>query len=59
MLTIGNIRYNLKKSNVREVSEDTGVSYNTLINLASGTNKNPTYNIVKLLTEYFSIGQQK
>lgn len=54
MLTIGNMRYLLKQSNVRTVSDDTGLSYNTLINIANGTNINPTYKVIKVLTSYFS-----
>ena len=59
MLSIGNIRYNLKHCNVKKVSSDTGIAYSTLANINSGFNLNPTYKVIEKLSEYFSIGQQK
>ena len=55
MLSIGNIRYLLQQSNMREVAKDTGIAYSTLSNLSSGINNNPTYNVIATLTKYFEV----
>ena len=55
MLELRNLQYLLKISDIKKVSRDTGVHYNTLYAIANGKNNNPTYKMVQVLTDYFSV----
>jgi transcriptional regulator with XRE-family HTH domain len=56
MLTIEQIRELMHDRSVPIVAELAGVHYNTLLNIKNGANKNPSYEVIKKLSEYF---QQK
>lgn len=53
MLTIDRICELLKDRSVPVVAELAGVHYNTLLGIKNGTNTNPSYVVVKKLSDYF------
>jgi|VirMetMinimDraft_7_1064189.scaffolds.fasta_scaffold200025_2 transcriptional regulator with XRE-family HTH domain len=53
MLTIEQIRELMHDRSVPIVAELAGVHYNTLLNIKNGVNKNPSYEVIKKLSEYF------
>jgi transcriptional regulator with XRE-family HTH domain len=53
IVTIEQIREALKDRNLKEVERRTGVHYVTLSRIRSGKHKNPRYETVKTLVDYF------
>lgn len=53
MLTIDTIRKRLQDRSIPVVAELAGVHYNTLLGIKNGTNTNPSYAVVKKLSDYF------
>jgi transcriptional regulator with XRE-family HTH domain len=53
MLTIDQIFDLLQDRAVPVVAERTGIHYNTVLNIKNGTNKNPSYEVIKKLSDYF------
>lgn len=47
------VRNMLKMCNIREVSKQTGMPYMTVYKIGNGKTKNPTYETVKVLSEFF------
>lgn len=54
MLTLEDIRKRLEDRRWTLVAEITGLHYNTVRNIATGDNKNPTYEVLKALSDYFT-----
>lgn len=52
MLNLKQIEKKLFDRNLKEVSRQTGLNYGTIFNVATGKNKNPTYKILKALSDY-------
>lgn len=52
MLNLENIRKLLEDRNLREVSRRTGVGYNNLYAIANGSRTNPSYLVLKSLSDY-------
>ena len=52
MLTLEELRLALKGHNLFAVSRETEVAYNTIRDIASGKQVNPTYNTMKAIAEY-------
>jgi transcriptional regulator with XRE-family HTH domain len=52
MLTLEEIKTALQDRNLRAVSENTGVYYQTLVEIANGKNTNPSYKTLKALSDY-------
>ena len=52
MLTLAEIRENLKDRNLSYVAESIGRSRQQVWQVASGKNTNPTYSFVKQLSDY-------
>lgn len=52
MLTLQQIQDKLKDRRLRVIAQDIGVSYPTLLSIAQGKSKNPSYRIVQLICEY-------
>lgn len=53
MLTLEDIRKRLEDRRWTLVAEATKLHYNTVRNIATGDNKNPTYEVLKALSDYF------
>jgi len=53
-MTIDEMREALSDRKIRVVSEETGVKYHTVLNIANGKHKNPTYENYKALLDYLS-----
>jgi len=53
MLTIEQIYELLQDRAVPVVAERTDIHYNTVLNIKNGTNKNPSYEVIKKLSDYF------
>jgi transcriptional regulator with XRE-family HTH domain len=53
MLTIERLRELMQDRAVPVVAERTGIHYNTVLNIKNGTNKNPSYEVIKKLSDYF------
>ena len=58
MLTLEDIRKRLEDRRWTMVAEFTGLHYNTVRNIATGENKNPTYEVLKALSDYLSGGSR-
>jgi transcriptional regulator with XRE-family HTH domain len=54
MLTLEEIRKRLQDRRLTSVSEFTGLHYNTVRNIAAGDNTNPTYEVLKALSDYLT-----
>ena len=52
MLNLDEIRTALEDRNVEKVSARTGIHRNTIAAIRNGTNANPTYATMKLLSDY-------
>ena len=52
MLTLEEIKTALQDRNLRAVSENTGVYYQVVVELANGKNTNPSYKTLKALSDY-------
>lgn len=52
MLTLEQIKDALQDRNLREVSRRTGIGYNNLYGIARGDRNNPTYSVLKPLSDY-------
>lgn len=52
MLTLQEIRQRLADRRLNMVAEATGLHYNTVRNIATGENPNPTYAVLKALSDY-------
>jgi len=52
MLTLDQIKEQLKDRRLYIVAKEIGVSYPTLLSIAQGKAKNPSYRIVQLICEY-------
>ena len=52
MLTLDQIKDRLKHSNLRAVSEASGVNYYTLVKLMKEEGRDPAYSTVKALSDY-------
>lgn len=53
MLSIEQIVELLQDRSIPVVAERTGIHYNTVLNIKNGTNKNPSYEVIKKLSDYF------
>jgi hypothetical protein len=54
MFTLEQIRTLLDDRNVEKVAENTGIHGNTIRAIRNGTNTNPTYTTLKVLSDYLS-----
>lgn len=52
MLTLEQIRKHLEDRNLSEVSRRTGVGYANLHAIYTGVRRNPTYQVLKALSDY-------
>ena len=52
MLNLDEIKAGLEDRNVEKVSARTGIHRNTIAAIRNGTNANPTYATMKLLSDY-------
>ncbi len=52
MLNLDQIRIALDDRNIEKVSARTGIHRNTIAAIRNGTNANPTYATMKLLSDY-------
>ncbi len=52
MMTLESIREALKDRRVSMVAEATGLHYNTVRDLRDNENANPTYKVLKALSDY-------
>ena len=55
MLNLDQIRTALDDRNVEKVSARTGIHRNTIAAIRNGTNANPTYATMKLLSDYLTV----
>lgn len=53
MLTVKQIHNRLKHMNIKAVSQESGVNYNTVRFIAIGKVKNPHYDTVEALSKFF------
>ena len=56
MMTLEQVKEKLQDRNIAEVSRRCNLQYQTVFNIATGCNKNPSYNTVVKLVEYFKGG---
>jgi transcriptional regulator with XRE-family HTH domain len=54
MLTLEQIRVALQDRRLGLVAESTGLHYNTVRGIASGENVNPTYAVLKAISDYLT-----
>lgn len=54
LLTLEEIRRRLSDRKLVQVAEAIGLHYNTVRNIAAGENTNPTYEVVKALSDYLT-----
>ena len=54
MLTIQQIRDALRDRRISMVAAATGLHYNTIKNVRDNVNSNPSYKVLKKLTDYLS-----
>lgn len=54
MLTLEQIRVALQDRRLGLVAEATGLHYNTVRGIASGENVNPTYAVLKAISDYLT-----
>lgn len=52
MLNLDQMRDALEDRNVEKVAENTGIHRNTISAIRAGTNTNPTYSTMKVLSDY-------
>lgn len=52
MMTPEEMQKALEDRRLPVVSRETGIHYNTLKNIRNGDNKNPSYRVAKLLSDY-------
>ena len=52
MLSLDEIQERLKDRRLTVMSKEIGISYPTLLSIAQGKSKNPSYRIVQLICEY-------
>ena len=54
MFTLEQIKTLLDDRNVEKVAENTGIHRNTISAIRAGTNTNPTYATLKILSDYLT-----
>jgi N-acetylmuramic acid 6-phosphate (MurNAc-6-P) etherase len=52
MMTLEEIKTQLQDRRVDIVAQATGLHYNSVQRIRSGANSNPSYNVMKLLSDY-------
>jgi hypothetical protein len=52
MLTLEQVKDNLKDRITTKVAEATGLHYNTVLSIKNGTNKNPSFDAITRLVQY-------
>lgn len=52
MMTLEELKLKLEDRNLKQVAKNSGVSYETVLTIATGKNKNPSYNSVLKLVNY-------
>ena len=52
MMTLEELKLKLEDRNLKQVAKNSGVSYETVLTIATGKNKNPSYNSVLKLINY-------
>lgn len=52
MMTPEEMQKALEDRRLTVVSRETGIHYNTLKNIRNGDNKNPSYRVARLLSDY-------
>lgn len=52
MLTLDQIRAALRDRRLAKVAEATGLHYNTIREVRDNPNANPTYKVIKVLSDY-------
>ena len=57
MLTPEQIKDKLRDRNIREVARHVSVSYHYIVRLKNGTQSNPSWNVVKELSDYLEANQ--
>ena len=55
MVTIEQIRLNLEISNIKKVSEATGIHINSLYRIKNGETKDPSFKTISKLAELYSL----
>lgn len=55
MLELERVREALKRVRLDVVSEETGLSYTTIINIKNNPKANPTVNTIKALSRYLGV----
>ncbi len=53
MLDLQQVKDKLQSVNLNDVSMDTHINYQQVWRLKSGVDKNPTYKVIKALSDYF------
>ena len=54
MLKLEDIRAALRDRKLTAVASATGLHYNTILSVASGSNNNPSYDVIKRLSDYLT-----
>lgn len=54
MLTLDQIRAALRDRRLAKVAEATGLHYNTIREIRDNSNANPTYKVIKALSDYLT-----
>jgi hypothetical protein len=57
MLTLDQIREALRARRLAKVAEATGLHYNTIREIRDNPNANPTYKVIKVLSDYLTRGE--
>lgn len=56
MVTIEKVRLNLEISNIKKVSEKTGININALYRIKNGDTKDPAYSTIATLAKFYRLG---
>lgn len=54
MLRLDQVQKRLRDRNIKEVARLTGIAYDTVLRIASGRFKNPSYFIIEQLSDYLT-----
>jgi len=54
MLRLDQVQKRLRDRNIKEVARSTGIAYDTVLRIANGRFKSPSYFIVEQLSDYLT-----